>query len=365
MTIPFSLEATFEDLQAIKRANVASIDPNLDMRETAPLFNATVVNSLETVQMIATLKHLIDLVYADTAPREYLIRRAAERGLKPYPATKAKLKAVFNIDVPMGARFSLDELNYVVIEKITIGEYIVECETPGNAGNLFLGNLIPIQYINNLQTAVLTDLLIPGEDEEGTEAFRTRYFNSFDSTSFGGNRADYKEKVGKLEGVGGVRVYRAKYGPGTVGLTIISSQFTKPTQLLINTVQEFVDPINLQGEGVGTAPIDHVVTVSGVNEEVINIALNITYQTGFDWNAIQLNVLAIIDTYFGELAEQWAKAVTYEEDHAGVIVRVSQIETRLLALPGVLDISDTVLNGHMGNIELDKESIPKRGAVSG
>lgn len=364
-TTPFSLDATFEDLQAMKRANVASLDPNLDMRETSPLFNATVVNSLESVQMLVTMKYLIDLVYADTAPREYLIRRAAERGLKPYESTKAKLKGEFNIDVPIGSRFSLDELNYVVVEKITIGQFILECETPGAIGNMFLGPIVPIDYINNLQWAKLTAVLIPGEDEEETEAFRKRYFNSFESTAFGGNRTDYKEKVGEMDGVGGVRVYRAKYGAGTVGLTIIDSNFNKPTQLLIDTIQQLVDPVNLQGEGVGTAPIDHVVTVSGVNEEVINVALNITYQNGYSWTDVEPNVLSIIDQYFKELAEQWAQAATYEDDHSGVIVRISQIETRLLALPGIVDIVDTQLNGDTVNIELNMESIPKRGAVSG
>ena len=41
----------------------------------------------------------------------------------------------------------------------------------------------------------------PGEDEEDTEAFRNRYLDSFSSQSYGGNRRDYKEKVGSLERV--------------------------------------------------------------------------------------------------------------------------------------------------------------------
>src|SRR5690606_12361543 len=104
------------------------------------------------------------------------------------------------------------------------------------AGNLYLGTLIPINYIAGLETAKLTEVLIPGEDEEDTEAFRQRYFNSFKSQAFSGNRADYKEKVNAISGVGGVRVYRAKHGPGTVGLTIIDSNFNKPSQTLIDTV---------------------------------------------------------------------------------------------------------------------------------
>ncbi|WP_400194604.1 baseplate J/gp47 family protein [Lysinibacillus telephonicus] len=367
MAAPIDLNTTYEDLMAQK---LAGIDDSLDKREGGIIFNATAANSAEIAQMLVTIKNNNDLVFADTAPREYLIRRAAERGLKPYETTKAELKGVFNVNVPIGSRFSLDDLNYVVKEKLIteeLGEYIfmLECETPGNIGNLYLGTLIPIEYIDGLTRAELTEVLIPGEDEEDTENFRQRYFNSFGSISFGGNRADYKEKVGALDGVGGVRVYRAKYGPGTVGLTIINSQFEKPSQTLIDRVQQTIDPLDAQGEGVGIAPIDHIVTVSAVNETTIDITLNITYQSGWSWDDIDTNVLNVIDDYFKELAEEWAKAQSYEEDHAGLIVRISQIETRILGVNGVLDIQNTLLNGGSLNIELDKEAIPIRGVVVG
>ncbi|WP_107950976.1 baseplate J/gp47 family protein [Lysinibacillus parviboronicapiens] len=363
MAEPFNLDTTFEELMARK---LAGVDDSLDKREvTSLVYNATAANSAETVQMLFTLKNLIDMVFADTAPREYLIRRSAERGLKPHEATYAKRKGLFNIDVPIGSRFSLDDLNYEVIERISQGQFILQCETAGNIGNLFSGQLIPINYINNLQTAVLTDVLVPGDDEEETEAFRTRYFNSFESTAFGGNRADYKEKVGALPGVGGVRVYRAWNGGGTVKLVIINSQYEKPSQTLIDEVQTTVDPLEHQGEGFGTAPIDHVVTVFGVGESVINVTLNITYQAGWTWVDIEAQVQKVIDDYFKELAEEWAKANSFEEDNAGVVVRVSQIEYRLLGVTGVLDIANTQLNGAQSNIALDVESIPKRGVVSG
>ncbi|MEH7392388.1 baseplate J/gp47 family protein [Bacillus sp. JJ1474] len=363
MAEPLNLDTSYEELMAQK---LAGIDPSLDTREgTSFIYNATAANSIEIIQMLVTLKNQIDLVFADTAPREYLIRLAAERGLKPFEATKASLKGVFNMDVPLNSRFSLDELNYVVIEKITFGEYIVECETAGNIGNLFLGPLIPIEYIHGLTSAELTEVLIPGEDEEETEAFRERYFNSFDSTAFGGNRKDYKDKVTKLPGVGGVRVYRTWNGGGTVKLVIINSQHEKPSATLVNEVQEAVDPLSAQGEGLGIVPIDHIVTVFGVNETVINITTDITLQDGWIWEDVEPNVLPIIDGYFKELAEQWSQAQTYEEDHAGLIVRISHIETRILGAPGVLDIANTMLNGSQANIALDKESIPKRGVVIG
>ena len=51
-------------------------------------------------------------------------------------------------------------------------------------------------------------MVIPGEDEEDTEVFRQRYMDSLNAQAFGGNRADYLEKVNAIPGVGGVKVYR-------------------------------------------------------------------------------------------------------------------------------------------------------------
>lgn len=222
-----------------------------------------------------------------------------------------------------------------------------------------------LSRIYSHSSAELVEVLIPGEDEEDTEAFRTRYFNSFESTAFGSNRKDYKDKVNALKGVGGVRVYRAWNGGGTVKLVIINSQYEKPSAKLVEDVQQAVDPLDGQGEGVGIAPIDHSVTVFAVGEMLIDIKLNITYQPGWTWADIEANVNAVIDGYFKELAEEWAQARTYEEDNSGVVVRISQIEYRLLGVAGILDIANTQLNGGTSNILVDKEAIPKRGVVSG
>ena len=79
-------------------------------------------------------------------------------------------------------------------EQITPGTYKVQCETEGVVGNQYLGDMIPMEYIDGLQTASLTSVLIPGEDEEDTEVFKTALFDSFNEQSFGGNHADYMSR---------------------------------------------------------------------------------------------------------------------------------------------------------------------------
>ena len=46
-----------------------------------------------------------------------------------------------------------------------------------------------------------------------------------------------------------------------------------------------------------------------------------------------------------------------------MVVRVSQIESRLLNLAGILDVADTKLNGQAGNLVLEADHLPVLGTV--
>ena len=50
-------------------------------------------------------------------------------------------------------------------------------------------------------------------------------------------------------------------------------------------------------------------------------------------------------------------------DASGLTVRLSQVETRMLDIPGVLDVQGTRLNGGLANVTL-KEEIPVLGVMS-
>lgn len=334
------------------------VPDTIDKREGSVIFDALAPAAAELAQMYIEADVILNETFADSASRDFLIKRAAERGIVPAEAANAILKGVFNIDVPLGARFSLGNLNYVVIEKIKDCEFKLKCETAGADGNRYFGMLIPVEYIEGLNKAEITELLISGEDEEDTEELRARYFATLDSQAFGGNMSDYKEKVNQLQGVGGIKIYPVWDGGGTVKLVIISSQFQKPSSDLIDSLQTQIDPLNSQGEGVGFAPIGHVVTVVGVTEQKVNITLNLTYREGWNWQDAKGYVDTAIDNYFTELSKGWA-------DSDNLIVRISQIETRLLEIEGIMDISGTKINGVEQNLMLDKDSIPVRGDVIG
>ena len=352
--------------ESILQRMLNRIPNTFDKREGSVIYDALAPAAVEMQNMYIELDNVLNESFADTQSRPYLIKRCAERNIKPKGATYAIRQGEFNIDVPIGSRYSLNKLNYVVTEKISDGIFKMQCETIGNVGNIESGTLIPIEYIDGLQTAVLTGVpLIPGNDEEETEKLRQKYFNSYDSQSFGGNIADYKEKVKSLSGVGGVKVQRAWNGGGTVKLTIIDSTYSKPSEdengfsVLVASVQEAVDPLDHQGEGLGIAPIDHIVTVVGCGETPVDVQTKITFQESWDWDSVKPYMEKAIDDYFKELSETWEDA-----DKDGLIVRISQIETRLLEVNGVLDVANTTLNGVAQNLTIDPDNIPIKGDVT-
>lgn len=350
-------EMTFD---VIMQKMLDRVPNTFDKREGSIIYDALAPAAAELAQLYIEMGVVLNQTFADTATDEYLEKRCAERGIIRTPATYAVVQGEFtpsNVDV-LGERFSCGIYNYKVTEKTeTEGVYQLTCETSGSEPNAVSGQLIPINYINGLQTATITSILIPGEDTEDDESLRERYFDSLSSQAFGGNVADYKQKTKAIDGVGGVKVTPVWNGGGTVLLTITASDYSVPTETLIDKVQSLIDPTQNGGEGKGIAPIGHVVTVRSVEAREIIIETQITYQNGWDWESAHGYIESTIDDYFRSLSEEW-------EDTNNIVVRISAVEQRILACPGVLDIQDTLLNGEARNLQLSEYEIPVRGDIS-
>lgn len=378
---------------------LARVSDKFDKREGAVIFDTHSPTAIELELLYVELNTILAEAYGDSASREYLVKRCKERGITPYEATYAVLKGEFtptNIDVT-GQRFNIGSINFVVLEKIADGEYQVQCETAGIVGNQQLGTMIPIEYIEGLETAELTEILIPGEDEEDTEDLRTRYFDSFNEKAFGGNARDYLEKTNAIPGVGSTKVTRVwnnDLNPnemipsesvkswyesikttlsgepaewldtvfnaaaekklttgGTILLTILNSDFDVASDTLIKTVQQTIDPDEYAGEGYGLAPIGHIVKVKSAEKIEVTVKTNITFDVGYGWSNLQSSIDEAISNYLFELRKSWA-------DNPYLVVRISQIETRLLNIKGIVDIANTKLNGASENLTLGKYEVP-------
>ena len=348
-----------ETYEEILDRTLERVATDVDKREGSLIMNAVAPVSAEHANIYIILDSIIRNGYLDTTDiREYAILRCKERGIIPYEATQATLKGKFNMEIPIGSRFSHDELNYTAKAFIEAVEgvyyYQMECETAGELGNKSFGELTSIEYIDKDLEGELIELLIPAEDEESIESLRDRYLKSFDGNAFGGNKKDYRDRTKSLEGVGGCIVIPVWAGGGTVKLIIIDSEFNVATPTLIDSVQEQVDPTP-QGVGSGFAPIGHTVTVTTPEELTVNVKVEITFNEGYDWTKLSTEITNIVEKYFLELRQNW------ESDN--VVVRISQIENRILKVEGVLDVSATRLNGIADNLEVSREYLPILGGV--
>lgn len=380
------------------------VSDKLDKREGSVIWDTHSPTAIELQVLYIELDVLLKEMFGDTASREFLIRRCAERGITPYAASAAVLKGEFtptSIDV-LGKHFNLQELNYVVTEKIADGVYKVQCETPGIVGNQYLGQITPIEYVAGLETAQLTEVLIPGEDAEDTEDLRTRYYESFNDTAFGGNLKDYQNKVQSISGVGAVKVTRvwnsglkpsemipgtavqswynsvigglstdvktwltAVYQAalqkkltvgGTVKLTILDSTYGEPSSTLIDTVQTTMDPEQNSGEGLGLAPIGHVVHVVSATGVKVNVKTSITFSSGYSWDNLTSTIKEQLESYLLSLRKEWAS-------NDSTVVRIAQIENHIMGITGVVDIIGTRINNKEENLILGADDIPVLGEV--
>lgn len=329
------------------------VPDDVDKREGSVIYDALAPTALILAETYWDMAVLYRRTFATTADGIDLEKRVNEFGVERKKAGRAIRRAIFTdrdgqpLQVALNSLYRLDDLVYQVIENLTLGEFKVEAQTAGAVGNRDYGELLPVEVNNKLGKAILADVLVPGEDEESDESLYQKYLEHIRDKAFGGNRADYRKKVRAIQGVGGLRLRRAPYGGGTVKVIIIDSDLNAPTPEFITHVQETIDPVEFKGDGYGTAPIGHNVTVEGVGEAGITIECELILN-GVTIGQIQAQVNEILEGYFLELRANWYKDLD-------INIRITHIESRILEIDGIEDITVTRLNGAENNINLFEE----------
>lgn len=331
----------------------------VDKREGSVVFDTIAPTAAECAQLYIEADYIMKEAYADTASRPSLIKLALQRGLSPYPASYAIALGEFEpaeLEIPLGSRFNAELLNYIVTEKIEDGKYRLRCETIGSAGNGYTGIILPLNYIDGLTSARITEILVPARDEEDTEELRRRYFDSFGAKPYAGNIAFYKKVCADLGTVGGVKAIPVWAGGGTVKLIVLDAAFNVASEELLKDLKALIDPVEYEGLGYGWAPIGHTVTIVTTIAITITVSANFVLAEGLFWEDVSGAVERAVSDYTAELRKIWA-------DERYMVVRLSQIEARMLAVSGIVDITKTQLNGAEENVILAFDEIPVFGGI--
>lgn len=327
---------------------LSRVDNSLDKRMGSIIYDALAPACAELAQCYIALDVYTDQTYLLNAVGQNLDNRVVDYGLSRLQATKAqRLVTIYDINgnlmsVDLGTRFSVPNAfggyNFKLIESVSAGNYIAECETAGSVGNNYTGELLPLVSVNNLGTATMTSVYKPGEDEETDDELRKRAVAKINQEAFAGNKAAYKTMVNNIDGVENVKVFPVWNGGGTVKLAIVATDNTIPSQEFIDNLQTLIDPIQNQGQGVGLAPIGHTVTVVAPDELDIDIEATITIDEEYTIEQLQSAIESNIQKYITEVQNQFS-----EQDQ--LIIYTSRVIAAILGVNQVQNVSSLTING--------------------
>lgn len=393
-------DKTYEALLDDAEADVD--DTEVQTEEGSLVYNSLSALSLELSKIYIQLDYILKQMDVDEADSVFLNYIAKDRGIARKTATAAEVSITCNVAVPIGARFSLRDFIYDVTELIddSTHTYKAVCETTGSGPNTITGDLTAVDHVDGLENATLTKVLITGSNEETDDALRTRYHDSFDALAFAGNLQDYREKILSVSGVGACKLKRAwnkdinpqSFYPsdkvkawyealtgldsdvkawidaiytaasqrlltvgGTVLVTIVNSDYGAASSTLVQNVKNYIDPTD--GNGDGFAPIGHLVTVQAATAVTINVAATLTFDTGYTYDSVKDQISTVLSDYLLSLCKDWAS-------QKQTIVRIKQIEAKLLAIDGIVDLNGLKLNDGESNITLTEYEIPVYGGFT-
>jgi uncharacterized phage protein gp47/JayE len=344
---------SFEDILA---RCLARVDAGLDKRMGSIIYDALAPACAELAQCYIALDVYSDQTYLLKAVGENLDNRVVDYGLTRLEATYAqRVITVYDVNgslmhIDIGTRFSIPNAyggyNFRIIEEVSQGNYIAECETAGAVGNDYVGELLPLMSINNLGTATITTVYKPGEDAETDDELRKRAIAKINQEAFAGNKAAYKSMVIDIDGVENVKVFPVWNGGGTVKLAIIATDNTIPSQAFIDNLQTLIDPVQNQGQGIGLAPIGHTVTVVAPDELDIDIEATITIDDEYTIEQLQSSIEANIQKYITEVQNLFS-----EQDQ--LIIYTSRVIAAILGVTQVKNVSNLTINGEITDLVIN------------
>lgn len=364
------------DYAYLLKLGLSDLPSTVDQRQGGVVYDAISGMAKQLSLGFLVMRGIYQDTFAEYAIGEPLALRAVENGVTPKKASKAIRKGIFigNDDlpypVPLGARFSTvagsQSINYKVIEQIAVGVYQLEAETIGTVGNDYVGQLLPLDVIYNLKSAEMTDLIIPASNDETDDSLRIRYFEEKNSKKFGGNITQYRSWVVDQDGIGACQVYPIWAGGGSVKVSAVDSHYSPLSVEALDRLQQLLDPTK-DGQGLGTAPIGHIVTV--VTPEVLLIDLSATLQIGAGFHIDQLKPLIVeqVTAYIDEAKVDWGQPASADDNDYSLYIFRSQVMAAILRVKGVLNIVSLTLNGQEGDISLTQtpqlQQLPQLGVV--
>lgn len=368
------IDLSQQTYQNILTQMLDQVPATYDKRDTSPIPTALGPAAYALEGFYISLNQVQLAAYVQTATGQALDYLAVIAGLTRYPASAAVRLGIFDMAVPIGSRYSTingaDSINFQATAATT-GEtegdyyYQLTAETPGSIGNEYTGPILPITAIPGLNSAQITDILVPGDDEESDEDFRARIIEALNDRPFGGNIASYRTYIMAIDGVGAVQVYPTWNGGGTVKCSVLGADFLPASPTLVENVQNAVDPPPNQGLGLGTAPIGAQVTIVAPDTLTVNVSATLQLASGYAIGQVQTPIQQAIENYMLSVRQEWATPVNTTSVEYQANVYVARIVAAIVSVPGVVNATNVQLNGGTADLILTETGATQQVPITG
>lgn len=367
------IDFTEQTYKNILSAMLEQIPDTFDKRDGSFLQTAVGPAAYALEQFYLALNLVQSSGFIETAVGDSLDKLGVIAGLTRFPASPAVRLGVFNTAVPIGARFSTiggeNSINFIVTGTTSNPlEFQLTAETAGVIGNSYVGALLPITFVEGLTSAELTDILVPGDEQETDSDFRERLMAALNERPFGGNIASYREEIMKIDGVGAVQVYPTWNGGGTVKCSVLGADFNPASATLVSNVQSAIDPPPNQGQGLGVAPIGAQVTISAPSSVTVNVSAALSLAPGYAIDQVKPLVTAAISDYLLSVRKEWGTPVSQTQVTYSSNVYLSRVLAAIITVPGIVNATNVSLNGAAADLILTEtgqtQEVPVIGTVT-
>lgn len=339
----------------------------VDTREGSVYMDTQSGHCIRTAKFYSDLEIIHESMMPDSATGEFLTQYAAIDSVTRRAATCSCWSANFVGTVPEeGTEFMCG--GYYFTWKDVSGVMCLVSNDAGEYTNLISPgeDLIPVDNIDDLGSATLGELIVPGKAEETDEALRMRWRELKINPAANSNVPQIKMMCEELEGIGRAKIFPLWGGANTVKAVLFSTLGQNISEALVNDVQELIDPVEkgyvvevdgntyIFGDGLGEGMMNiglHFLAASATPVNIV-ITANIELQSGYTQRQITEETTNKVITYLSKLALE-------TPDKREVVVRISSIGSIIANVDGVLDYDydSLCINGMGENITIDEESV--------
>lgn len=360
----------FEDRTTanIKAEALGSINPATGLSSLAGSYaDGTIGPAARVVmQLYQALRAVPSMLFVDATSGKYIdlvgycyfniIRRTGT-----YAHCAVTLTGAPGTIVPQGAVFlTADGLRFRLEAQVTLptegtATGSLEAQEMGSAYNIPEGALVSMWVNIPGLTGYTNQEAAGGTDTESDQALLERIDERRKRPPTSGNGYHYRQWALSVPGVGEAKVTELKNGRGTVGITIVDSNYEPASPEIVAACQAYID----QERPIGATP-----TVIAATGTEISVTAQVVISPATSADTVKRELESRLAEYFRQLIDTRYGQIYYTpEEDTDWPVWFNRIAALLLTIDGVENYTTLTVNGGATDVILGADAIPQVGEV--